>query len=121
MKFNRQFTANYKGEKGEKHTMESMTKPNDSLSLRQLLINHTRNIPSNINVYPEIYTGDEVLPRPIDLTEILERREDLEAQVEELNKKIAEEKAAAKKAADEAKNKKGTPPPKSKEESSEDS
>lgn len=54
--------------KRKTQVFDSMTIPNDSLTIRQLLINHTR----GVGVLPSrqgIYTDDEIAPRYRDITE----------------------------------------------------
>lgn len=77
MKFKRQWDPEYKGTKGEVNTMPSMTVPDQTISLKQLLKNHTRGIPTNARLVPGEYLGVE-MPRIEDLTDIAENRERLE-------------------------------------------
>jgi len=60
--------ANYKPSNGRKFSEDSMTIPDDSLTIRQLLINHTRGL-GNVPTREGIYTGDEVAPRYTDLND----------------------------------------------------
>ena len=78
VRIRRQFDPTYKGCKGEKNSMESMTQPDQSLTIKQLLLNHTRNIASDINVREEHYFEDTEIPRIDDLNDIAEYREALE-------------------------------------------
>jgi len=55
----------YKPSKGETNSQDSLTIPNDTLSIRQLLINHSRglgNLPHNHG----IYTEGELAPQYVD-------------------------------------------------------
>jgi hypothetical protein len=67
-------TMSYKPCKGEINLQDSETIPNDTLSIRQLLINHSRgfgNLPNRCGVYTE----DEVAPV---YTDPLERLRDID-------------------------------------------
>lgn len=71
--------------KRKTQVFDSMTIPNDSLTIRQLLINHTR----GVGVLPSrqgIFTEDEVAPRYRDITEKmddLDRLKHLHAQAQQ--------------------------------------
>jgi len=81
---------NYKPSEGRKFTLDSMTIPDDSLSVRQLLINHTR----GLGVVPTrqgIYTGDTVAPVYKDLTDQKNAQEHLREQIEFAKQQIEEE------------------------------
>lgn len=67
-------TMNYKPFKGEINHQDSETIPNDTLSIRQLLINHTRGL-GNLPNRNGVYTEDEVAPV---YTDPLERLRDIE-------------------------------------------
>ena len=55
----------YKPSNGEINTKDSLTIPNDTLSIRQLLINHSRGL-GNLPHTQGIYTEDEVAPKYVD-------------------------------------------------------
>lgn len=109
MKFRHQFQKDYLGvyamNKGEINDMEPLVVPDDSLSLRQLMINHTRGIPSPGGSYREgIYTGDTLVPtetRQIDRAEAIKRvlvkGEDLTEQVQEEQEELKKQKRNEKK------------------------
>jgi hypothetical protein len=67
-------TMNYKPSKGEINDQDSETIPNDTLSIRQLLINHSRGL-GNLPNRQGVYTEDEVAPV---YTDPLERLRDIE-------------------------------------------
>ena len=67
-------TMTYKGCKGEFNNMDSETIPNDTLSIRQLLINHSRGL-GNLPNRQGVYTEDEVAPV---YTDPLDRLRDIE-------------------------------------------
>lgn len=83
--------ANYKPLEGRKFSQDSMTIPDDSLSVKQLLINHTR----GLGVVPTrqgIYTGDTVAPRYTDLNDRKNAVDELRQKIEFAKKQIQEEK-----------------------------
>lgn len=95
-KFRKQWVKSYKGSEGEKNTMQSETKPNETLTLRQLLINHTKGIGTNARDLGGIYTGDQLAPRFKDVTEYMEHQEMLknrQIDLEESIKEMEEEQA----------------------------
>jgi len=67
-------TMNYKPSKGEINDQDSETIPNDTLSIRQLLINHSRGL-GNLPNRQGVYTEDEVAPV---YTDPLDRLRDIE-------------------------------------------
>lgn len=67
-------TMTYKPSKGEINDRDSETIPNDTLSIRQLLINHSRGL-GNLPNRNGVYTEDEVAPV---YTDPLERLRDIE-------------------------------------------
>lgn len=82
--------ANYKPSEGRKFTLDSMTIPDDSLSVKQLLINHTR----GLGVVPTrqgIYTGDTVAPRYTDLNDRKDAVETLRQRIEFAKEQIENE------------------------------
>lgn len=87
-KFRTQYDDTYEGVKGEKNDMESLTVPDDCLSLRQLMINHTRGIGGTAVHRAGIFTGDAVAPRDTDLTDTQARIEALKQQQKVLGKEL---------------------------------
>lgn len=67
-------TMNYKPSKGEINLQDSETIPNDTLSIRQLLINHSRGL-GNLPNRNGVYTEDEIAPV---YTDPLERLRDID-------------------------------------------
>lgn len=120
LKFRTQFNPSYKGAKGKVFKGESMTRPEDIMSLKQLLHNHTRNIQSNASHHEGIYTEEQVVPQIRDMNDIVEhrnalneRKNDVESKVKqerETKKKQKEAEEAARKAADDSKTEKGIDP-----------
>ena len=84
-------TPNYKGKKmsDELHTL-----PDQTLTIRNLLDNHTRGIPLGVNTRVGEYFDTEI-PRFDDLTDMLEYKRQLMEKNKELNKLIREEKKEA--------------------------
>lgn len=81
-KFRHQFAPDYEGTPGEVITLESMTVPDETLTVRQLLINHSRGI-GIPGAKQGVFTGDIVAPVPKDLVDEKERVEALKTQLEE--------------------------------------
>lgn len=84
-------TPNYKGKKmsDELHTL-----PDQTLTIRNLLDNHTRGIPLGVNTRVGEYFDTEI-PRFDDLTDMIEYKEQLMEKNKEINKLIREEKKEA--------------------------
>ena len=84
--------ANYKPSNGRKFTLDSKTLPDDSLSIKQLLINHTR----GLGIVPTrngIYTGDTVAPRYVDLNDRKDAVDALRQRIDAAKESIAKEQA----------------------------
>ena len=77
MKFRTQFDDSYQGSPGSKQSSDSQTVPDMGISLRQLLINHSRGLPSNVFMREGHYFDTEI-PQIDDLTDIRDARADLE-------------------------------------------
>jgi hypothetical protein len=75
-------TMNYKRSKGEINNLDSMTIPNDTLSIRQLLINHSRGLGNLPNIHG-VYTEDQVAPRYSDPLDRLRDMENLKDRISE--------------------------------------
>jgi hypothetical protein len=84
-------TPNYKG---KKMSDELLTIPDQTLTIRNLLDNHTRGIPLGVNTRVGEYFDTEI-PRFDDLTDMLEYKRQLMEKNKELNKLIREEKKEA--------------------------
>ena len=84
-------TPNYKGKKmsDELHTL-----PDQTLTIRNLLDNHTRGIPLGVNQRVGEYFDTEI-PRFDDLTDMVEYKRQLMEKNKEINKLIREEKKEA--------------------------
>lgn len=85
-----QFQEGYKGTVGEKNSMDSMTRPDLALSIKQLLVNHTRNIASNIGIYDPKYYEDVELPVIQDLNDLVDNRKLLEDKLKIVKNEIEE-------------------------------
>lgn len=77
MKFRTQF-SDYKGHPGTKMDPSSQTVPDMNLSLRQLLDNYSRGIPTGAAFREGEYFEDEVIPQFDDLVDLQMARENLE-------------------------------------------
>ena len=79
----------YKPSKGETNTKDSLTIPNDTLSIRQLLINHSRGLGTLPHSHG-IYTEDEVAPKysdPLDRLRDIDNLKQRIADFEETEKR----------------------------------
>lgn len=95
-RFKTQFDLNYKGSKGEVFYEPSQTRPDMSLTVKELLLNHSRGLPLDANSQ-EGYYFDTEIPHFNDLTEAIEYKEALKQQYNDLEKQIKDEKATASK------------------------
>lgn len=93
MKFVRQFQKDYIPDKGEYNDGKSNTVPDMSLSVKQLLRNHTRGIYSDVKHY-EPHFFDTEIPHFDDITEKIEYMESLKEQEKEIIEKVKEENKA---------------------------
>ena len=84
-------TPNYKG---KKMSEELHTIPDQTLTIRDLLDNHTRGIPLGVNTRVGEYFDTEI-PRFEDLTDMIEYKAQLMERNKEINKLIREEKKEA--------------------------
>lgn len=94
MTFRTQFNSKYEPNRGSKNNQESQTRPDMSLSVRQIMQNHTRGIGLGVNVNEGIYSESDI-PVFDDLTDMIEHKEHLEEQAKILKKEIADEKKKA--------------------------
>ncbi len=76
--------------KGETNTLPSQTVPDLTLSVKQLLINHSRGISSDISINEPMYFDTEI-PIIDDITDLDAFREDLKAREKALSLKIKDE------------------------------
>ncbi len=74
----------------ETNTLPSMTVPDMSLTVKQLLHNHTRGIHSDVSHNEPMYFDSEI-PIIDDITDLIEFRKDLKAREKALKLKIKEE------------------------------
>lgn len=90
-KFRIQFDFNYEPAKGELNTMPSKAVPDMSLTVRQLLENHTRGHNNEVVAKEPIYFETEI-PTITDLTDIQLYREGLQRRLKEVEETIQKEK-----------------------------
>ncbi len=76
-----QFNLAYKGAIGEINTLPSLTEPDMSLSILELLTNHSRGISSDVHISQPEFFGTEI-PRFDDITEEIEYKESLKDQLQ---------------------------------------
>lgn len=91
MKYKRQFVKSYKGAPGSKQSDESMTDPSMFISMKQMLINHSKGINTKVKQYEPQYFGDEPIPEINDLVDAQDYVEDLKARQAEAKKKVEQE------------------------------
>lgn len=96
--FRRQFDPNYKGSKGEINDEKSQTVPDMSLTCRELLINHTRSIHSDVSVKEGEYFEELEIPVFVDITDAIAYKERLKENLAETERIIKTEKEALKQA-----------------------
>ena len=87
-KLRKQF--NYYDMPGETNNSPSLTVPDQTLGIKELLNNHTRGISSNVKMYEGQYFDTEI-PQIDDLTDLDAFREDIKAREKALKAKIKEE------------------------------
>ncbi len=75
---------------GEENNMPSLTVPDQSLGIKELLLNHTRGISSNVKIYEGEYYETEI-PIIDDLTDLDFYRQDIKRREIALKAKIKEE------------------------------
>lgn len=96
-----QFAFDYEPSKGKTMDPESKTVPDMSLTISQLLANHTRGRSSDINVREPLYFETEI-PTIRDITDVQRFRDGLEEKLAQVNDFIAQERAENKKKAEES-------------------
>lgn len=79
----------YKGSETEVNTLPSKTQPDMTLSMRELLVNHTRNLGLPGTVYEPMYYDVEI-PQMDDITDIEEYRQFLQDEKAESEKRLEE-------------------------------
>ena len=94
-RFRVQFDVGYRGTPGKKMSQEQNTVPDMSLTVRQLVENHTRGHDSNVHVSQPLYFDTEV-PVFTDLTDVDAYRNHLKNQMELIDEQIKQERANAK-------------------------
>jgi len=77
MKFKTQFNSSYQGDPGSEQSSETQTVPDMGISLKQLLLNHSRGLPSNVAMREGHYFDSEI-PQIDDLTDLQDARRNLE-------------------------------------------
>jgi hypothetical protein len=87
-----QFDFTYKGAPGKKMSDEIVTQPDMTLTVRQLLENHTRGIDSGVQEKAPFYFDVEV-PTITDITDVHEYRDYLNERIQQVNEFIANERA----------------------------
>lgn len=92
MKFRRNFQEKEKLP-GEVNHEPSMTVPDQTISMKKLIENHVRGIPSDVRMYQGQYLGIEI-PKITDLTDLAAYREQLEEYKQQIQERIREELAA---------------------------
>lgn len=91
VKFRTQFDPSYKETPGISIKGESMTEPDQHLPLRQLVINHTRNIGTNVKHYEGIHTEHVVAPNYEESIDRIEHKRSLDKQAKELDQQAKSE------------------------------
>lgn len=87
----RQFDPNRSPSKGEINTLPSDTVPDQSLTIKQLLLNHTRGIHSDVADLGGEYFEDEEIPIYTDLNDINEHKQKLVERSKNLKNQIQAE------------------------------
>ena len=105
--FKHQYDPDYKPNKGSDNQDESVTQPDMTLSLRQIMMNHTRGIGLGVNINQGIYSETDVHYFD-DFTDMVEHAEYLQEQTDIINREIEAENKKRKEAIE--------PPEKEKEE-----
>lgn len=88
--FKTQFNPDYKGKPYEVKDKVSLTEPDMTLTIQELLINHTRSIPSDVHQYEPQYF-DEEIPRFDDPTEEAEYKQNLMDRYNALESELKEQ------------------------------
>lgn len=99
-KFRTQFNGNYQGTPQQKNWGDHQTRPDMTIPLEQMLINHTRGL-GGLQFREGIYTDDVEAPWYTDILELKEHKEELVRKQKEIEAEIKD--AVAKKKADDLK------------------
>lgn len=94
-RFRTQFNPDYKGTPGEVNNEESKTIPDENMSVKQMLINHARGLGTGVAEVKGFYTGDQIAPKDVDLTDGQERVKSLREQARDAGKAIKEDQKKA--------------------------
>lgn len=96
-----QFNPDYNGSNGKEMDPVSLTQPDQTLTIRDLLDRHSKGLALGVNNNRGEYFDTEV-PRFQDLTDMLEYKQQLMERKKDLEKQIRKEKAKQKKEEKEA-------------------
>lgn len=99
--FRHQYDPDYQPNKGSDNQDESVTQPDMTLSLRQIMKNHTRGVGLGVALKEGIYSDTDVRYFE-DITDMVEHAEYLQEQAEIFNKEIEEQEKKRKEAVREA-------------------
>lgn len=91
MNYRTQFMQDYKGFPGLSLDPISSTVPDMSLTIRQLLENHSRGMSLDVAAREGEYFEDEPIPVFTDLTDMMEYRDDLDRRAKEVETRIEAE------------------------------
>lgn len=89
--FRRQFNPNLPPAKGEINTLPSVTVPDQSLTIKQLLLNHSRGIHSDIADNQGEYFEDEEIRTYYDMNDIAEHKQELIQRSQAIKERIKDE------------------------------
>lgn len=92
----RAYDPNYNGSKGEVNSLPSRTQPDMSLTIPELMRNHTRQLSSDIHINEGEFF-DEEIPRFDDITEKIAYKDQLKADLKETEAKAKSENATNRK------------------------
>lgn len=94
-----QFDIDYKGSKGQVVSSDSDTMPDMTLTVRQLLENHTRGKDSNVFVRQPLYFETQI-PTLTDITDVDKFKKSLEERLKQVNDFLKNEKEKQKESKD---------------------
>lgn len=95
-KFRKPWNDKYQGSPSELEFEPSITVPCMSLTIRELMERHTRGIETDMSIREELYLDeDQEIPRVDDFVDIIEKREELEAKKDEVERTAIREKSDA--------------------------
>lgn len=90
-RFRSQWDPDYVPDPGLTCEDPSLTVPDQNLSIKELLVRHSRGIPIGAQFRQGIYTEDEEGPWISDMTELQERREALDSRKQQLEEQVKQE------------------------------